>query len=221
MPENGISEFELSAWLLGALDPDRAEELAQAVARSPALAERARARQRVLERLPTLRARPMPIPGSDWRGQLVARRVHAGNLSEDALGEGLRPGDRVELRGSALTDPPRRELVAMTRDAEGRWDVVWPEHADERTPVEALERDADGALKVSLSASPTIGTQPKRTCASDRRLSTTEFQPGPVEGGAARLNSWISQGTYPAWPCGAMKEPATSRRCGNASACSE
>ena len=42
MPENGISEFELSAWLLGALDPDRAEELAQAVARSPALAARAK-----------------------------------------------------------------------------------------------------------------------------------------------------------------------------------
>ncbi|MBK9368525.1 MAG: hypothetical protein IPN01_19825 [Deltaproteobacteria bacterium] len=195
MPENGISEFELSAWLLGALDPDRAEELAQAVARSPALAERARARQRVLERLPTLRARPMPIPGSDWRGQLVARRVHAGNLGEDALGEGLRPGDRVELRVSALTDPTRRELVAMTRDAEGRWDVVWPEHADERTPVEALERDADGALKVSLSASPTIGTQ--------RWLLVFPETPWPVDWSLPRAIRWeqlmarISTGAVP------------------------
>lgn|GEM_PF-3319081 len=195
MPENGISEFELSAWLLGALDPDRAEELAQAVARSPALAERARARQRVLERLPTLRARPMPIPGSDWRGQLVARRVHAGNLGEDALGEGLRPGDRVELRVNALTDPIRRELVAMTRDAEGRWDVVWPEHADERTPVEALERDADGALKVSLSASPTIGTQ--------RWLLVFPETPWPVDWSLPRAIRWeqlmarISTGAVP------------------------
>jgi len=195
LPENGISEFELSAWLLGALDPDRAEELAQAVARSPALAERARARQRVLERLPTLRARPMPIPGSDWRGQLVARRVHAGNLGEDALGEGLRPGDRVELRVNALTDPIRRELVAMTRDAEGRWDVVWPEHADERTPVEALERDADGALKVSLSASPTIGTQ--------RWLLVFPETPWPVDWSLPRAIRWeqlmarISTGAVP------------------------
>ncbi|MBK7759636.1 MAG: hypothetical protein IPI35_25205 [Deltaproteobacteria bacterium] len=195
MPENGISEFELSAWLLGALDPDRAEELAQAVARSPALAERASARQRVLERLPSLRARPMPIPGSDWRGQLVARRVHAGNLGEDALGEGLRPGDRVELRVSALADPDRRELIAMTRDALGRWDVVWPEHADERTPVEALERDADGAVKVSLSASPTIGTQ--------RWLLVFPETPWPVDWSLPRAIRWeqlmarISTGAVP------------------------
>lgn len=190
MPENGISEFELSAWLLGALDPDRAEELAQAVARSPVLTERAQARQRVLERLPSLRARPMPIPGSDWRGQLVARRVHAGQLSE-----GLRPGDRVELRVSALSDPDRRELVAMTRDSEGRWDVVWPEHADERTPVEALERDADGALKVSLSASPTIGTQ--------RWLLVFPETPWPVDWSLPRAVRWdqlisrISAGLVP------------------------
>jgi hypothetical protein len=195
LPENGISEFELSAWLLGALDPDRAEELAQAVARSPALAERASARQRVLERLPSLRTRPMPIPGSDWRGQLVARRVHAGNLGEDALGEGLRPGDRVELRVSALADPDRRELIAMTRDALGRWDVVWPEHADERTPVEALERDADGALKVSLSASPTIGTQ--------RWLLVFPEAPWPVDWSLPRAIRWeqllacISTGSVP------------------------
>ncbi len=191
MPENGISEFELSAWLLGALDPDRAAELAQAVARSPALAERARARQRVMERLPPLRARPMPIPGSDWRGQLVARRVHAGILGEEAL----RPGDRVELRVSTLTDPDRRELVAMTRDAEGRWDVVWPEHADERTPVEALERDGDGALKVSLSASPTLGTQ--------RWLLVFPEAPWPVDWSLPRATRWeqliarISAGAVP------------------------
>ncbi|MEY3210318.1 MAG: hypothetical protein RIT28_799 [Pseudomonadota bacterium] len=191
MPENGISEFELSAWLLGALDPDRAEELSQAIARSPALAERARARQRVMERLSPLRARPMPIPGSDWRGQLVARRVHAGILGEDAL----RPGDRVELRVSALTGPDPRELVAMTRDAEGRWDVVWPEHADERTPVEALERDPDGALIVNLSASPTIGTQ--------RWLLVFPETPWPVDWSLPRAIRWdqlmarISTGAVP------------------------
>ena len=195
MPENGISEFELSAWLLGALDPDRAEELSQAVASSPALAERARRRQLVLERLPPLRARPMPIPGSDWRGQLVARRVQSGALGEDALGQGLRPGDRVELRVSALTDTNPRELVAMTRDAEGRWDVVWPEHADEHTPVEALERDADGALKVSLSASPTIGTQ--------RWLLVFPETPWPVDWSLPRAIRWeqlmarISTGSVP------------------------
>ncbi|MBK9369660.1 MAG: hypothetical protein IPN01_25740 [Deltaproteobacteria bacterium] len=105
MPENGISEFELSAWLLGALDPDRAEELAQAVARSPALAERASARQRVLERLPSLRTRPMPIPGSDWRGQLVARRVHAGNLGEDAPGRGPTPRRPRGAAGERLDRP--------------------------------------------------------------------------------------------------------------------
>ena len=130
MPENGISEFELSAWLLGALDPDRAEELAQAVARSPVLTERAQARQRVLERLPTLRARPMPIPGSDWRGQLVARRVHAGQLSE-----GLRPGDRVELRVSTLSDPVHRELVAMTK----AWELAHaPRWLPDRTPYDLV-----------------------------------------------------------------------------------
>lgn len=195
MPETRFSEFELSAWLLGALDPDRAEELTQAVSRSPALAKRAEARRRVMERLPSLRARPMPIPGSDWRGQLVARRVQAGILGEDAIGEGLRPGDRVELRVSTLPDPDRRELVAMTRDAEGRWDVVWPEHADERTPVEALERDPDGALKVSLSASPTIGTQ--------RWLLVFPETPWPVDWSSPRAIRWdplmarISAGAVP------------------------
>lgn len=184
MSENGVSELELSAWLLGALDPDRADELAQAVARSPALAERARARKALLERLPSLRARPMPVPGSDWRGQLTARRTSAGRLGKDTSGEALRPGDRVELRVTALPDPERRELVAMTRGAEGRWDVVWPEHPDERTPVSALERDADGALKVSLSASPTLGTQ--------RWLLVFPEAPWPVDWSAPRTSRWES-----------------------------
>ena len=83
----------------------------------------------------------------------------------------------------------------MTRDAEGRWDVVWPEHADERTPVEALERDADGALKVSLSASPTIGTQ--------RWLLVFPETPWPVDWSLPRAIRWeqlmarISTGAVP------------------------
>ncbi|MCK6522249.1 hypothetical protein L6R49_12505 [Myxococcota bacterium] len=190
MPEHGISEFELSAWLLDALDPDRAAELAEAVARSPALAERARARRELLARLPPLLARPMPIPGSDWRGQLMARRAAGGQL-----GEALRPGDRVELRVGTLTEPERRELVAMTRDAEGRWDVVWPEHPDERTPVVDLERDEDGALKVSLSASPMLGTQ--------RWLLVFPETPWPVDWSLPQSTRWdallarISAGTVP------------------------
>jgi hypothetical protein len=149
-----------------------------------------------MERLPSLRARPMPIPGSDWRG--TARGAQSSGRESSArtrIGEGLRPGDRVELRVSTLPDPDRRELVAMTRDAEGRWDVVWPEHADERTPVEALERDPDGALKVSLSASPTIGTQ--------RWLLVFPETPWPVDWSLPRAIRWdplmarISAGAVP------------------------
>ena len=69
MPENGISEFELSAWLLGALDPDRAEELAQAVARSPALAERASGSWSACPAYAPARCRSPGVTGGDssWR----------------------------------------------------------------------------------------------------------------------------------------------------------
>ena len=62
-------------------------------------------------------------------------------------------------------------------------------------PVEALERDEDGALKVSLSASPTIGTQ--------RWLLVFPETPWPVDWSLPRAIRWeqlmarISTGAVP------------------------
>lgn len=150
------TDAELIAWAQGALDPDRAEEIAAQIAREPGLARRA---AEVLRQPPSWCAEPrlgwcLPPPGLARSGALWARAQTAA-----VMGRGpLSPGARFEVALGAPPDPADRHVVVLVR-REGDWVVVSPTHAREILPLAELPADQDGVRVLSLSAMPEPGLQ--------------------------------------------------------------
>lgn len=148
------SRAELAAWMADALDPDRAEDIARAVAVSPALqAELAEIRARLAE------DRALPEPG--WLLPPPGLRLPGAPTFSgrplDLLGGPLRPGSRFEIELDLPAEPWEARLVVLTRRDED-WEVVFPVEEEDDVPAARL-LDRAGRLRVSLTAGEAPGRQ--------------------------------------------------------------
>lgn len=135
-----VSDRELAAFVADALDPPRREEIARALAASPALRKRrdALSQQSPPPRHSTRPALTMPPPGV---GLLSGAPVAV-------MGEAL-PWVRVTMPASGADDD---RVVALER-REGLWEVVSPLEPGE--VVTAGELPVEGGLRqLDLGASP-------------------------------------------------------------------
>ncbi|MCB9761183.1 MAG: hypothetical protein H6739_15185 [Alphaproteobacteria bacterium] len=153
--ERPIPSAELTAWLLGGVEPERAAEIADRVACSPQLQERVRALER--EHLDPVPAHPSPVPlppegfrRAGWPRLEVAPAPR--------LSHALRPGDRFTLHLDRLPDAQTHQLVVLVHEAR-RWRIIFPEGPEDRLPIDALPQDPRGRRILELSARPWAGRQ--------------------------------------------------------------
>lgn len=182
-----LSKAELVAWVLGALEPDRAVEVATLVAESPALQRRVRSLQRSL---PAWRQAPtrtwnLPPPGLN---RASAALVMSG--PGEAPGQ-LRPGARFEVSLPDLPTPEDVQIVVLSRD-ETDWTVRFPSRPDEQLTLAELQRGPDGRRRLDLSAGQREGLQ-RWAVALPSRALVADWS-APEEQRWARLKSAIEAG---------------------------
>ena len=153
--ERPISTAELSAWLLGGLEQERAAEITDRALDSPSLQARIRAvelRRADWEHDTEVRW-TLPPEGFRNVGWPTARVGPAPTLSR-----GIRPGQRVTVLLDGLPVAESHQLVVMACEA-GQWRVLHPEGPEDRTPISELGLDDQGRRRVDLSALPESGRQ--------------------------------------------------------------
>lgn len=150
-----IADVELSAWILGGLDPDRAAELDARVRVSPALAARTQAlgRQRATWTAPPPATWTFPPVGVVLPGWPQAS-VSAGLL----LGRPLRPGARFEVYVRDLPDAERHQVIILYAEGDA-WRVLFPESPGEQLRAADLEAAPGGGRRLELSAQAKPGPQ--------------------------------------------------------------
>lgn len=149
-----IRDLELSALLLGALDPSRARIVAAEVQRSPAL----RARLQALEAEMSLRQAPQLIDA--WRVPVPSARATglSVRLSAVATLSAAQPGDVISVFISGVPDPETRAVLVLRRDEERGWQVVFPARAQDWIPASALQ-DHQGARELMITVGQDVGAQ--------------------------------------------------------------
>lgn len=148
----GYTDEELTAWLLGALDPWRSMALNRVTAQSPALAHRVEA---LAARLGS--SSPQPEEPTSWRlpppgirgGPVTPRHAVRPVPILDA-GQGPRPFD---VKMEDLPDAQDRQVVVLCRQ-EGQWSVLFPTCPDEETRLGDLPLGPDRTRVLSLTLSP-------------------------------------------------------------------
>lgn len=149
-----IQDLELSALLLGALDPSRARIVAAEVQRSPAL----RARLEALEAEMSLRQDPQLIDA--WRVPAPSARATglSVQLSAVATLSAAQPGDVISVFISGVPDPETRAVLVLRRDEERGWQVVFPARAQDWIPASALP-ERQGARELMITVGQDVGVQ--------------------------------------------------------------
>jgi len=146
-----VSDAELLALVVGALEPSRALELEEVLAAEPAL----RLRKATLASSMALGEAPrhgwrIPAPG-------VGMKLRLSASAAPVMGGELRPGDRFRVRVDRTEEPSRRIRVLFRKGED--WEVVYPSAPEEELAVAELPVDADGKRHIDLVAQPPAGHQ--------------------------------------------------------------
>lgn len=147
-------DLELSALLLGGLDPSRARTVAAEVQRSPALRQRLDALEAelVARRVePDLDAWRVPAPWASSAGMTV-------RLSVEATLHAAHPGDVYQVLVSGVPDPERRAVLVLRRDPDLGWRTVFPTRQQDWLPASEL-REAQGARELMITVGQDVGIQ--------------------------------------------------------------
>ena len=150
-----LSDRELLAYAVGALEPGRAREVEEELRASPLL----RARLHLLvQQLPprSARADPWPVPaaGGAWGRAWGAPRPPASPL-EAFMDEAVHTQGELELHVT-LADPADDRRLLVLRRLGGRWTAVWPGSPEELRRLQALPGGA--VRRIRLSAGEEAGT---------------------------------------------------------------
>lgn len=185
-----LAKTELVAWMLGALDPDREAEVAEAVARSQPLQRLVRELQ---PRLSEWREAPtrtwnIPPPG-------LSRASAAPVLSAPEMTPGqLRPGARFAIRIPDREDPASWQVVVLSRGP-ADWEVRFPTSPDERLLLDELPRAEDGSRLLNVSAGAAEGLQRWAVALAPRELPVGWARPDPERW--SELATAIQRGELP------------------------
>lgn len=147
-------DLELSALLLGALDPSRARIISAEIAESPPL----QARLRALEA--ELATRQSPAAPDRWRVP-VPWSASAGlgvRLSAVPTLDAARLGDVHRVSLPSVPDPETRGVLVLRREPTLSWAVMFPVVADDWIALSALET-RDGARELMITATGEPGPQ--------------------------------------------------------------
>lgn len=147
-----VTDTQLYAWLAQALEPQATLTVEEALAGDPQV----RARLQLLTLTP-------PGPTDPWRipppGVLGGRaRLGVQSAGAAVFDDGLRPGDRFDVRIAPCPDAADRALIVL-RQAHSKWEVVFPTTPDELSPLSALPADSEGERVLSVTAAGEPGTQ--------------------------------------------------------------
>lgn len=147
-------DLELSALLLGALDPSRARVVAAEVQRSPALQERLDTLEAELDARrtePTLDPWRVPAPWASPAGMTV-------RLSIAATLHAAHPGDVYQVLISGVPDPQLRAVLVLRRDPALGWRTVFPTRQQDWIPASELG-EHQGARELMITVGQDVGLQ--------------------------------------------------------------
>ena len=154
-----VSDRLLLAYLTGALEPSRRQELSEHIDADTDLQRRLRQLSERLGGQPPARWRipPPAIRGVPWMmAARVERSRHAVLGAEEA--PELVPGQPFQLRLPQVESPSSWRVVVLYRQS-GDWEVVFPTWPDDDMTLADLPMESNGELRLDLIARPEAGRQ--------------------------------------------------------------
>lgn len=145
-----LDDLTLHLHLAGILDPDQALEVKERLQALPEARTRLARLVAATELEHPVSPWQIPPPGLGWPSRASAADVMSG--------EGIRVGERFCLTLAPIEAPDDVDVVILRRE-DGQWQVLAPRSAEERFPLSAFARDADGRHRIDLMARPPTGRQ--------------------------------------------------------------